>query len=69
MADDTERAIRVRDAIPSDAVAVAESGIKSPHDASVLHRAGYDAVLVGESLVTNRDRAGAVSALIDAAQG
>ncbi|NNE94621.1 MAG: indole-3-glycerol-phosphate synthase, partial [Acidimicrobiales bacterium] len=43
--------------------------IKSPHDASVLHRAGYDAVLVGESLVTNRDRAGAVSALIDAAQG
>jgi indole-3-glycerol phosphate synthase len=44
-------------------VKVAESGIHGPADAAALADAGYDAVLVGESLVTAADPAAAVRAL------
>jgi indole-3-glycerol phosphate synthase len=37
---------------PDDVVAVAESGVRGHEDAVALREAGYDAVLVGESLVT-----------------
>ncbi|HKY68002.1 MAG TPA: indole-3-glycerol phosphate synthase TrpC, partial [Acidimicrobiales bacterium] len=50
---DTARAARVGGAIPATAVRVAESGIRSPDDASALAAAGFDAVLVGELLVTS----------------
>jgi indole-3-glycerol phosphate synthase len=60
---DTERAARLAGALPADAVAVAESGIRGPGDAAVLRDAGYHAVLVGESLVTSADPAAAVRAL------
>jgi len=45
------------------AVRVAESGVRGPDDAAALWAAGFDAVLVGESVVTSGDRAGAVRAL------
>ncbi len=61
---DQERAVRVAHAIPASVVRVAESGVRGPSDAAVLRAAGYDAVLVGESLVTDSDRAGAVRRLI-----
>ncbi len=64
---DQERAVRVAASIPSHVVRVAESGVRGPSDAAVLASAGYDAVLVGESLVTSGTRAAAVRALIDAA--
>jgi indole-3-glycerol phosphate synthase len=60
---DTDRAVRVVPRIPDDVVRVAESGIRGPADAARLTEAGYDAVLVGESLVTSGDPAGAVRAL------
>jgi indole-3-glycerol phosphate synthase len=60
---DTARAERVGKLIPESAVAVAESGIKTADDASRLADAGFAAVLVGESLVTSGDPAGAVAAL------
>ena len=60
---DTDRAVRVAAAMPEGVVRVAESGITGPDDAARLSRAGYDAVLVGESLVTSPDPAGAVRAL------
>jgi indole-3-glycerol phosphate synthase len=60
---DTARAVRVASAIPDTAVRVAESGIRGPADAVQLAAAGYDAVLVGEHLVTSGDPAGAVAAL------
>ena len=60
---DTERAIRVAAALPEEVVKVAESGIRGPDDAAALLDAGYDAVLVGESLVTSADPAAAVRAL------
>jgi indole-3-glycerol phosphate synthase len=50
-------------AIPDGVVKVAESGIRNADDARRLAEAGYDAVLVGESLVTSGDPAEAVRAL------
>ncbi len=60
---DTDRAVRVLDVLPDDAVKVAESGVGGPNDARRLREAGYDAVLVGESLVRSGDPAAAVRAL------
>ncbi|WP_449385274.1 indole-3-glycerol phosphate synthase TrpC [Cellulomonas soli] len=44
---------RVAPAIPSDVVKIAESGVRGPHDVMDFARAGADAVLVGEALVTD----------------
>lgn len=41
--------------IPSEVVAVAESGLKDPADVQALHARGYRAFLVGESLMTSGD--------------
>ena len=60
---DTERAVRVADRIPAGVVAVAESGVRGPEDAERLAAAGYDAILVGQSVVIADDRAGAVARL------
>ena len=48
---DQERALRVVSEIPEHIAKVAESGISSPADAEPLKAAGFDAVLIGESLV------------------
>ena len=61
---DTARAERLAKIIPDGVVSVAESGIATPDDARRLAAAGFDAVLVGESLVTASDPAAAVAALM-----
>jgi len=63
---DTDRAVRTAAAIPDGVVRVAESGITGRDDARRLCDAGYDAVLVGEHLVTSADAAAAVRRLVDA---
>lgn len=60
---DTQRAVRVASAMPSHVVRVAESGVRNRGDAAVLAAAGFNAVLVGESVVTAGDPAAAVAAL------
>jgi indole-3-glycerol phosphate synthase len=57
---DTARAVRLGHLLPDGAVGVAESGIRDGADAAALREAGYRAVLVGETLVTAPDPAGAV---------
>jgi indole-3-glycerol phosphate synthase len=52
---DPERARRMAGAIPPGVVKVAESGIANAVDAGALAGAGYDAILVGEALVTAPD--------------
>ena len=52
---DHERAARVGGAIPPGVVKVAESGIRDGDDARRLVAAGFDALLVGETLVTAAD--------------
>lgn len=49
-------------------VRVAESGIGDPQDAARMARAGYDAVLVGESLVRSEDPAGFIGRLREVAR-
>ena len=66
---DHERAVRVGKAMPPSVVRVAESGIRGPDDAAALAAAGFDAVLVGESLVTSGDPEAAVAALRACADG
>jgi indole-3-glycerol phosphate synthase len=60
---DHDRALRLASLIPDTVVRVAESGIDGPGDARRLADAGYDAILVGESLVTADDPAVAVEGL------
>ncbi len=61
---DHERAVRMAGVIPDHAGKVAESGVRGGEDARMLESAGYDAVLVGETLVTSGDPAGAIADLI-----
>jgi indole-3-glycerol phosphate synthase len=60
---DTARAERVAKVLPTTIVRVAESGIRTVDDARRLADAGFDAVLVGESLVTSSDPVAAVAGL------
>jgi indole-3-glycerol phosphate synthase len=60
---DHDRAAALAARIPRGVVAVAESGIRDGDDARRLADAGYDAVLVGETLVRAADRAAALRAL------
>jgi indole-3-glycerol phosphate synthase len=64
---DHERAVRMGATMPSHVVKVAESGVRGPADAASLYRAGYHAVLVGETLVISGDPAAAVDELVHAA--
>jgi len=60
---DHDRAARMATAMPAEVVKVAESGVRDARDARRLADAGYDAILVGESLVTAADPAAALAAL------
>ncbi len=60
---DHARAVRMAAAIPADVVKVAESGVRGSDDARSLAEAGYDAVLVGEHLVTSTDPSAAIRLL------
>ncbi|MFZ9628812.1 MAG: indole-3-glycerol phosphate synthase TrpC [Ilumatobacteraceae bacterium] len=63
---DHDRALRMAGVMPAHVVKVAESGVRGADDAGRLYRAGYHAVLVGETLVTSGDPAAAVAALTHA---
>jgi len=54
---DTDLACSIASSIPDAVVAVAESGIKVREQVERIADAGFDAVLVGESLVTADDPA------------
>ena len=60
---DAERAVRLAGRIPEEVVRVAESGVRDAADLGRLQGAGYDAVLVGEALVTAEDPAAALENL------
>jgi indole-3-glycerol phosphate synthase len=57
---DPETCIELAARVPSDIVAVAESGIRTPSDIARLRAAGYAAFLVGEQLVRSPDPARAL---------
>jgi indole-3-glycerol phosphate synthase len=64
-----ETAFRFAEKFPAGVVRVAESGIHSSEDVARLRAAGYDAFLVGESLM-RADRPGeALQALLSQVPG
>jgi indole-3-glycerol phosphate synthase len=66
LAVDRTTFVRLAPRIPAGIVKIAESGVRGPHDVIELARAGADAVLVGETLVTGRDPRAAVADLVAA---
>jgi indole-3-glycerol phosphate synthase len=61
---DLGHTIRLRQDIPADCLLVAESGIATHQDVRQLADAGVDAILVGESLMSEPDIAAAVRRLM-----
>jgi indole-3-glycerol phosphate synthase len=60
---DPARAVRVAATLPAGVVRIAESGIRDGDDVRRLSEAGFDAVLVGEALVTSPDPGAALTQL------
>jgi indole-3-glycerol phosphate synthase len=65
---EVDRAVfaRLAPLIPGGIIKIAESGVRGPHDLLQYAAAGADAVLVGESLVTDKDPRAAVADLVTA---
>lgn len=55
--------LRIKKIIPDNIVFVAESGIKKRSDIIMLEEAGVNAVLIGESLMREKDKAAAIKRL------
>jgi indole-3-glycerol phosphate synthase len=66
---DRELALRLAAAMPPGVTSVAESGVRHAADVAALAAAGYDAVLVGETLVTSSDVEAAVTDLVAGGAG
>ncbi len=62
---DLAHTLKLRQEIPEDCVVVGESGIKTRADVLRLEQGGVDAILVGESLIREKNIGSAVDALID----
>jgi|HubBroStandDraft_1064217.scaffolds.fasta_scaffold34758_2 indole-3-glycerol phosphate synthase len=60
---DRGRACSLGALVPAGVLRVAESGIRGREDVARLEAAGFDAVLVGETLVRSADPAGTLAAL------
>lgn len=54
---DISHAAKLRDRIPSSAIFVAESGVKTGQDVAMMKQIGADAVLIGEALMRADDKA------------
>ncbi len=64
---DSQISIRLRAKIPSKCLAVSESGVRSRADLQRLAEAGFNAVLVGERLMTAPNPAKALAELLESA--
>jgi indole-3-glycerol phosphate synthase len=59
-----ETSLELVEMIPDDHTAVSESGLRSPEDLRKLRAAGFDAFLIGESLMREADPGAALGRLI-----
>lgn len=64
-----ERAAAIRGALPPAVLSVSESGLKSAADVRRAGELGYDAVLIGEAILTAPDVASKVRELSEAGRG
>ena len=66
LAVDLEASRTLVEVIPEEVVAVAESGLRTPADLQALRGAGYDAFLIGESLMSRPDPGAVLARMLDA---
>jgi indole-3-glycerol phosphate synthase len=59
-----ETSFRLRKLIPEGRICVSESGIRTHDHVNELFRAGFQAILVGEQLITASDRTDALRSLL-----
>ena len=62
---DLEASHRLIEQIPASVIAVAESGLRTSDDLVTLRRGGYDAFLIGETLMTQPNPGHALRTLLD----
>lgn len=55
---DIHNSTRLRSLVPPEVLFVSESGIRTPEDVAELYRSGTNAVLIGETLMRSKDKAG-----------
>lgn len=60
---DINNCTKLRKFVPKDIIFIAESGIKTPEDISILKKAGVDAVLIGETLMRSENKKEMISIL------
>ena len=60
---DFDNAARLRELIPAEKIYIAESGVKTIADISLLKKIGADAVLIGETLMKSNDKVKALKEL------
>jgi len=53
---DVETSLTLKEKIPKDKITVSESGIKNHEQVKELEQAGFDAILIGESLMRAEDK-------------
>jgi tryptophan synthase beta chain/phosphoribosylanthranilate isomerase len=63
---DPERAVRLRELIPGDRIAIAESGVRDTATIARWRATGFDGALVGEALMRSPDPAAAARAFVSA---
>jgi indole-3-glycerol phosphate synthase len=63
-----ENSLELVEGIPASVVRVAESGIATPEDVARLRAAGFDAFLIGESLMRQADPGAALAGLVAGVQ-
>jgi indole-3-glycerol phosphate synthase len=63
---DMKKSLRLAKHLPRDATRVAQSGISRPEQVRELRAAGYDAILVGEALMTTEDPGALLISLMQA---
>ena len=68
LAVDPERSARMRELVPDDRLAVAESGVRDPSTIRTWRALGFDAALVGEALVRAGDPEAAALAFVHAGE-
>ena len=66
---DPDRALKLRPRIPSGVSSVAESGVRTREDVKRIEGAGFDAVLIGETLATSPDPEATLRELLGQAAG
>ena len=61
---DIETSLRLKEKIPGDIITVSESGIKNFQQVQALEKAGFNAILIGESLMRVEDKKNKIRLLL-----